>query len=81
MQLAQVCLAAGRTRIARILLQDLLAEFDRRALGPWEKQDFLAGPLASLLQAMDDPADAGRDALFARICLYNPNLAAEIDPV
>jgi len=62
-------------------LEDLAEEIDRRKLDSWESGEDLAAPLALLLKCMEGRADgkATREAVFARLCLVDPQSALAFD--
>jgi type VI secretion system protein ImpA len=74
MQLAHILMAGGRDRHAFPLLQELIAEIDRRGLEEWEPGEALAYPLTLLLQCLTATGgDEGtRQELFTRICRLDP---------
>jgi type VI secretion system protein ImpA len=79
-QLAQICLGAGRAELAAPILQDLAGEIERRNLEAWEQADMLSHPLALLLRCLAK-LDAGaeeRQKLYARICRLDPLQALSI---
>jgi type VI secretion system protein ImpA len=77
LQLAQMCMTAGHTEVARTVLEDLAKEIERRSLETWESGELLAAPLALLLKCMEGKPDSNgaRDALFTRLCLLDPKQA------
>jgi type VI secretion system protein ImpA len=79
-QLAQICLGAGRAELAAPILQDLSGEIERRNLEQWEPPDMLSHPLALLFRCLAK-LDAGaeeKQKLYARICRLDPLQALSI---
>jgi type VI secretion system protein ImpA len=79
-QLAQICLGAGRAELAAPILQDLSGEIERRNLEAWEQADMLSHPLALLLRCLAklDASAEERQKLYARICRLDPLQALSI---
>ncbi len=79
-QLAQICLGAGRAELAAPILQDLAGEIERRNLEAWEQADMLSHPLALLLRCLAklDATAEERQKLYARICRLDPLQALSI---
>jgi len=82
-QLAQICLGAGRAELAAPILQDLSGEIERRNLEAWEQADMLLPPLALLLRCLAklDASAEERQKLYARICRLDPLQALSIKKV
>ena len=80
MQLARVCLAAGKDAIAQILLDDVAAAIDTHKLDDWEDREMIAGALVFLVQSSKKiQADAkAKQALFERICRLDPVQALSV---
>ncbi len=80
MQLARVCLAAGKDNIAQILLDDVAAAIDTHKLDDWEDRETVAGALVFLVQSSKKiQADAkAKQALFERICRLDPVQALSV---
>ncbi len=80
MQLARVCLAAGKDAIAQILLDDVAAAIDAHKLDDWEDREIIAGALVFLVQSSKKiQADAkAKQALFERICRLDPVQALSV---
>ena len=70
LQLAQICLSAGKDAIAQPLLDDISAEIENHKLDDWEERELIAGALAFLMQSSKKiQADAkSKQSLFERIC-------------
>lgn len=80
-QIAQLCLAAGNTNVAAPILQELIAEIERRNLDSWESGDMVAKPFALLLQCMDGGIESpDRSTIFSKLCLIDPTVALEMLP-
>lgn len=79
-QLAQVCLGAGREAIARPILEDVLEEIERRKLEEWEPADSLAHALALLYRSMDRLGATAEEKqqIYGRICRLDPVQALAI---
>jgi type VI secretion system protein ImpA len=80
MQLAQVCIAAGKDSIAQLLLDDLAAAIDTHKLDDWEDRETVGRALVFLLQSSKKiQADAkAKQALFERICRLDPVQALSV---
>ena len=80
LQLAQMCVAAGKDAIAQPLLDDLSSVIETHKLEDWEDAEFVAGALAFLVQASKKvQADAKVKALlFDRVCRLDPVKAMEL---
>jgi type VI secretion system protein ImpA len=74
LQLAQLCLGAGKDAIAQPLLDDIQAAVETYKLEEWEDREMVAGVLAFLLQSSKKiQADAkAKQAIFERICRLDP---------
>ena len=70
LQLAQICLSAGKDAIAQPLLDDIAAEIETHKLDDWEERELIAGALAFLMQSSKKiQSDAkGKQTIFERIC-------------
>lgn len=70
LQLAQICLSAGKDAIAQPLLDDIAAEIETHKLDEWEDRELIAGALAFLMQSSKKvQGDAkSKQTLFERIC-------------
>ena len=70
LQLAQVCLSAGKDSIAQPLLDDIAAEIENHKLDDWEERELVAGALAFVMQSSKKiQGDAkARQTIFERIC-------------
>jgi type VI secretion system protein ImpA len=73
-QLAQICIAAGKDALAQPLLDDIAASVETHKLEDWEDREMVAGVLAFLLQTSKKiQADAKvKQAMFERICRLDP---------
>jgi type VI secretion system protein ImpA len=79
LQLAQLCIDAGQTRIASRVLDELIKEIDERKLEEWEAGEMIAQPLALLLKCIDPSDDSGRrEELFTRLCRIDPIAAMNV---
>jgi type VI secretion system protein ImpA len=74
LQLAQICIAAGKDTIAQPLLDDLAATIENHKLEDWEDREMVAGALTFLVQnSKKIQADAkAKQAMFERICRLDP---------
>jgi type VI secretion system protein ImpA len=74
LQLAQICIAAGKDAIAQPLLDDILAKVDAHKLEEWEDPETVAAALSLLVQSSKKvQADAKlKQAMFERICRLDP---------
>ncbi|MCW5964369.1 MAG: type VI secretion system protein TssA, partial [Bryobacterales bacterium] len=82
-QLAQICIGAGKPGMARNILEEVVREVESRKLDEWESSDTLAHPMALLYQTMgDSEAEVPRKReLYARICRLDPSQALTIAPM
>jgi type VI secretion system protein ImpA len=81
MQLAHLFMAAGKSQIARPILDDLAGELDRRNLEEWEDGEAIAYPLHLLyrcLSEIDGESDR-RCAIYSRLCRIAPARALEME--
>ena len=80
LQLARLCLSAGKDAIAQPLLDDLAADIETHKLDAWEDRELVAGALAFLIQnSKKIQGDAKvKQAVFERICRLD---AAQALPV
>jgi len=80
LQLAQLCLAAGKDAIAQPLLDDVAAEIEAHKLDDWEDRELVAGTLTFLVQSSKKiQGDAkAKQALFERICRLSPVQALSV---
>ena len=80
MQLARICIGAGKDSIAQPLLDDVAAAIDTHKLDDWEDRETIAGALVFLLQSSKKiQADAkAKQALFERICRLDPVQALSV---
>jgi len=74
LQLAQLCIGAGKDAIAQPLLDDIQAAVENHKLEEWEDREMVAAVLAFLLQASKKiQGDAkAKQAMFERICRLDP---------
>ncbi len=74
LQLAQICIAAGKEALAQPLLDDIAATVETHKLEDWEDREMVAGVLAFLLQSSKKiQGDAkAKQAIFERICRLDP---------
>ena len=74
LQLAQICIAAGKDAIAQPLLDDILAKLEAHKLEEWEDPETVAATLSLLVQSSKKvQADAKlKQAMFERICRLDP---------
>jgi type VI secretion system protein ImpA len=74
LQLAQICIAAGKDAIAQPLLDDLAAAIEAHKLEDWEDREMVAGALMFLVQnSKKIQGDAkAKQAIFERICRLDP---------
>jgi type VI secretion system protein ImpA len=80
LQLAQICIAAGKDSIAQPLLDDLAAVVETHKLEDWEDREMMAGVLLFLMQSSKKiQADAKvKQAMFERICRLDPVQALSV---
>jgi type VI secretion system protein ImpA len=80
MQLAQICIAAGKDAIAQPLLDDIAAAIETHKLEDWEDREMVAGALLFLVQSSKKiGGDAkAKQAIFERICRLDPVQALTI---
>jgi type VI secretion system protein ImpA len=80
LQLAQLCIGAGKDAIAQPLLDDIAASLETHKLEDWEDREMVAGVLAFLLQASKKiQGDAKvKQAVFERICRLDPAQAFSV---
>ena len=80
LQLAQICIAAGKDAIAQPLLDDVAAAIETHKLEDWEDRETVAGALTFLVQnSKKIQGDAkAKQAMFERICRLDPVQALTI---
>ncbi|MGI8988148.1 MAG: type VI secretion system protein TssA [Chthoniobacterales bacterium] len=80
LQLAQICISAGKPNIAQPLLDDIAAAIETHKLEEWEDRETVAGALALLIRASTaiQEDDTAKSALFKRVCRLDPVKAMEI---
>ena len=72
-ELAQICLAAGRTAIAAPVLEELAKEITERNLEDWETAETVAQPLTLLYRCLATRGDdAARKAIYEQVCRLDP---------
>ena len=76
-QIAQLCVDAGREEMAKPILDQLVAEIDKRGLEDWEMPEVISRPLALLYRCLVklDGDSVERENLYARVCRLNPSEA------
>ena len=74
LQLAQICIAAGKDTIAQPLLDDIAAAIEAHKLEDWEDREMVAGALLFLVQnSKKIQGDAkAKQTIFERICRLDP---------
>ncbi len=74
LQLAQICIAAGKDAIAQPLLDDIAAAIEAHKLEDWEDREMVAGALMFLVQnSKKIQGDAkAKQTIFERICRLDP---------
>lgn len=74
LELARVCIAAGRDSIAQPLLDDLASTIDIHKLDEWEENETVAAALVTILQSSRRiQSDAKeKQKFFERICRLDP---------
>lgn len=74
LQLAQLCIGAGKDAIAQPLLDEIAAAVETYKLEEWEDREMVAGVLTFLLQSSKKiQGDAkAKQAIFERICRLDP---------
>lgn len=78
-QVAELCLASGKTAVAIPLLRELAAEIELRSLEAWEPAESIARPVALLLRGLhEDRIEPEWTEQFARLCRLDPAAALEI---
>jgi len=80
LQLAQVCISAGKDPIAQLLLDDVAATIDAHKLDEWEDRETIARALVFLIQnSKKIQADAkAKQAMFERVCRLDPVQALSV---
>ncbi|MGB6721573.1 MAG: type VI secretion system domain-containing protein, partial [Terracidiphilus sp.] len=79
LQMAQLCVGAGQSKVAYPVLEELVKEIDQRQLEEWEASDMIAPPLALLLRCLDASENGGvRETVFARLCRIDPIAAMDV---
>jgi type VI secretion system protein ImpA len=73
MQLAQICISAGKEAIAQTLLDDIAAAIDNHKLEEWEDRETVVAALSTIMKSSKKFADAKeKQKLFERICRIDP---------
>ncbi|MBI4873378.1 MAG: type VI secretion system domain-containing protein [Acidobacteria bacterium] len=77
LQLADICLRAGYTAMAKAILEELVQAMDQHRLEDWESPESLARVLAMLYRCLETAElDPARKAdLYSRICRLAPHHA------
>ena len=79
LQVAQLCVSAGQSKVAHPVLEELVKEIDQRRLEEWEASEMIAPPMALLLKCLDPSSSNGvREALFAKLCRIDPTAAMDV---
>ncbi len=79
LQVAQLCVSAGQSKVAHPVLEELVKEIDQRRLEEWEASDMITPPMALLLKCLDPSNSNGaREALFAKLCRIDPSFAMDV---
>ncbi len=80
LQLAQICIAAGKDPIVQLLCDDLAAAIEAHKLEEWEDRAMIAGAMVFLLQTSKKiQGDAKvKQAMFERLCRLDPVQALAI---
>ena len=80
MQLAQICIAAGKDNIAQLLCDDIAAAIENHKLDEWEDRALISGAMVFLLQTSKKiQGDAkAKQAMFERLCRLDPVQALAI---
>ena len=80
LQLAQICVAAGKDAIAQPLLDDIAAAIENHKLDDWEDRETVAAALSFLMQTSKKiQGDAKlKQAMFERICRLDPVQALSV---
>jgi type VI secretion system protein ImpA len=80
LQVAQLCVGAGQSKVAHPVLEELVKEIEQRNLEEWEAGEMIAEPLALLLKCLDPSNDTNgqREALFSRLCRIDPIAAMDV---
>jgi type VI secretion system protein ImpA len=79
LQVAQLCVSAGQSKVAYPVLEELVKEIDQRRLEEWEASDMITPPMALLLKCLDPSSSNGvREALFAKLCRIDPSFAMDV---
>jgi type VI secretion system protein ImpA len=73
LQLAELCISAGKEAIAQTLLDDIAAVIEAHKLEEWEDRETVVGALSMLMKSSKKSADAKeKQKLFERICRLDP---------
>jgi type VI secretion system protein ImpA len=73
LQLAEICISAGKEAIAQTLLDDIAAAIENHKLEEWEDRETVVGALCMLMKSSKKAADAKeKQKLFERICRLDP---------
>ena len=81
LEVSRLCFATGYFTIAVPILQNLVAEIEKRGLFDWEDPSLVAQPLILLVQCMDktkrDPAERAR--VYDLLCRLEPSYALQLE--
>ena len=81
LELSRLCFATGHFAIAVPILQNMVAEIEKRGLFDWEDHPLVAQPLILLVQCMDrtkrDPAERAR--VYDLLCRLEPAYALQLE--
>lgn len=80
LQLAQICIAAGKDPIVQLLCDDIAAAIENHKLEEWEDRILVAGAMVFLLQTSKKiQGDAkAKQTMFERLCRLDPVQALAI---
>jgi type VI secretion system protein ImpA len=81
LEVSRLCVGTGHFTIAIPILQNMVAELERRGLFDWEDGSLVAQPLILLVQCMDrakrDPAERSR--VYDLLCRLGPSYALQLE--
>jgi len=80
-QISQICLSSGHAMLAYPILQDLVAQIERRNLFEWEDSMFLSEPLALFVRCIDQTTknDDERNRVYGLLCRLGPTIALQME--
>jgi type VI secretion system protein ImpA len=80
LQLARLCISAGKDLIAQPLLDDLAAAIDNHRLDEWEEHETVAAALVTILQSSKRVQGDAKEKqkFFERICRLDASQALEV---